>query len=111
LRTESFVNRENGNKFEVEIVDSVASYWELMQKLFDFDAINKLVARKDFSMLIDGMHGAVGPYATKLKEMLGFPEESLMRCNCLKDFGCCHPDPNLTYAGELVKAMGLCEHE
>jgi phosphoglucomutase len=30
-----------------------------------------------------------------------------MRCETLPDFGGCHPDPNLTYAAELVKKMGL----
>jgi phosphoglucomutase len=30
-----------------------------------------------------------------------------MRCNPLPDFGKCHPDPNLIYAAELVKKMGL----
>lgn len=30
-----------------------------------------------------------------------------MRCNVLPDFGHGHPDPNLTYAEELVKKMGV----
>jgi len=30
-----------------------------------------------------------------------------MRCNVLEDFGGCHPDPNLTYAAELVERMGV----
>jgi phosphoglucomutase len=30
-----------------------------------------------------------------------------MRCDPRPDFGGCHPDPNLTYAAELVKKMGL----
>ena len=30
-----------------------------------------------------------------------------MRCNPLPDFGQGHPDPNLTYASELVEKMGL----
>lgn len=30
-----------------------------------------------------------------------------MRCNILPDFGGAHPDPNLTYAPELVEIMGL----
>ena len=34
-----------------------------------------------------------------------------MRCNNLEDFGGCHPDPNLTYAAELVNAMGLKEND
>lgn len=30
-----------------------------------------------------------------------------MRCNPLQDFGKGHPDPNLTYASDLIKRMGL----
>jgi phosphoglucomutase len=33
-----------------------------------------------------------------------------MRCNILEDFGGCHPDPNLTYAPDLVKKMGIFEN-
>lgn len=34
-------------------------------------------------------------------------QSSLLRSNPLQDFGKCHPDPNLTYAADLVKKMGL----
>lgn len=34
-------------------------------------------------------------------------QSSLMRCDPRPDFGKCHPDPNLTYAADLVKKMGL----
>lgn len=30
-----------------------------------------------------------------------------MRCEVLEDFGGCHPDPNLTYAAELVEILGI----
>ena len=54
------------------------------------------------------MHGVSGPYACKiLAEELGVPADNLMRCNVLPDFGGGHPDPNLTYAAELVEAMGI----
>lgn len=33
-----------------------------------------------------------------------------MRCDVLEDFGGCHPDPNLTYAPDLVKKMGVFEN-
>lgn len=59
-------------------------------------------------MVFDGMHGASGPYAKKvLGECLGVPESNLFRCDVLEDFGGHHPDPNLTYAEELVKKMGI----
>jgi phosphoglucomutase len=34
-------------------------------------------------------------------------QSTLFRCDPKIDFGKCHPDPNLTYAAELVKKMGL----
>lgn len=76
------------HSFKVSIVDSTESYEELMKKLFDFEQLKKFIQRKDFKMLVDGMHGAVGPYAVKiLRDSLGVPKEQLMRCNVLPDFG------------------------
>lgn len=81
-----------------------------MRSLFDFDSMRSLIARKDFSLCFDGMHGVSGPYAMHiLRNELGVPDTSLMRCNVLEDFGEGHPDPNLTYAPELVKKMGVFE--
>lgn len=86
-------------------------YAVLMEKLFDFDMLRKLLARADFRMTLDGMHGAVSPYGCKIAEMLNVPADCLMRCTSLEDFGGCHPDPNLTYAPELVTRMGLGTNE
>jgi phosphoglucomutase len=54
-----------GNDFSVtvNVIDSCEIYLQYMQQLFDFEAMKKLVARSDFNMLFDGMHGASGPYA------------------------------------------------
>jgi phosphoglucomutase len=80
----------------------------MMKSLFDFDSLKRLLERKDFSILIDGMHGVAGPYLQQiLGKTLAVPENQLMRSNALPDFGGCHPDPNLTYAAELVNLMGL----
>jgi len=92
----------------VTIIDPFQNYLEALKSCFDFDALRTFGARDGFSMVFDGMHGAGGPFAQRvLVEELGLPESSLMRCNPLPDFGKCHPDPNLTYASELVKKMGL----
>ena len=97
------VKQENKLSFKVNVVDTCQLYVEQMKTLFDFDALKKLAQRNDFSILFDGMHGAAGPYATKiLGEILGVPESNLKRCNILPDFGGGHPDPNLTYAADLV---------
>jgi len=48
-----------------------------------------------------------GVYAQKiLSGTLGVPSTGLANCEPKPDFGGHHPDPNLTYASELVKAMG-----
>lgn len=93
----------------VTIIDPFQNYLEALKSCFDFDQLKQFCARDGFSMVFDGMHGAGGKFAQRVfVEELGLPESStLMRCNPLNDFGGCHPDPNLTYASELVKKMGL----
>lgn len=89
---------------EVEIVDSVEDYVELMKEIFDFGMIKEFfAARPDFKFVFDGMNGVTGPYGQRIfvKE-LGLPKESVIRGEPLNDFGGEHPDPNLTYAKELV---------
>jgi len=90
---------------QVEVIDSVADYAELMQSLFDFDAIRALLAG-DFSMAFDAMHAVTGPYAKVIiEDMLGAPAGTVMNGETKEDFGGGHPDPNLTYAHELVEKM------
>jgi phosphoglucomutase len=90
---------------QVEVIDSVADYVDLMQSLFDFDAIRGLLTG-DFSMAFDAMHAVTGPYAkTIIEDMLGAPAGTVMNGVPLEDFGGGHPDPNLTYADELVDVM------
>ena len=92
----------------VTIIDPFQNYLDALKSCFDFDALKKFGAKEGFTMIFDGMHGAGGNFAQRvLVEELGLPESSLMRCNPLPDFGKCHPDPNLTYASELVQKMGL----
>lgn len=92
----------------VTIIDPFTEYLEVLKGCFDFDALSKFAKRPGFSMLFDGMHGAGGPFARRIfLEELGMPESCLLRCDPRPDFGKCHPDPNLTYAADLVKKMGL----
>lgn len=44
-------------------VSSTEQHVELLKTIFDFAAIKALLAREDFSVLYDSMHGVQGPYA------------------------------------------------
>ena len=87
---------------QVEVIDPVADYAELMASLFDFEAIRALLA-SGFRIRFDAMHAVTGPYAREILEhRLKAPAGSVMNAEPLPDFGNGHPDPNLTYAHELV---------
>ena len=90
---------------QVEVIDSVADYAELMKGLFDFDAIRALFAR-GFTMRFDGMSAVSGPYAKAIIEgMLGAPAGTVINAEPLEDFGGHHPDPNPVNAAELIALM------
>mmetsp|Transcript_24089 Transcript_24089/g.44708 ORF Transcript_24089/g.44708 Transcript_24089/m.44708 type:complete len:576 (+) Transcript_24089:172-1899(+) len=94
--------------FTVEVIDSTDDYCALMKKVFDFSSIKNLLDRDDFDFCFDGMHGVAGPYAKRVfHEELGVPLAMLQGCVPQPDFGGGHPDPNLTYAHDLVERMGL----
>lgn len=89
----------------LEVVDPVSAYAALMESLFDFGAIRTLLA-SGFSMRFDAMHAITGPYATEILERrLGAPTGTVINGTPLPDFGGGHPDPNLTYAHELVEQL------
>ncbi|AQK63457.1 phosphoglucomutase2 [Zea mays] len=74
--------------FDVDVFDSSVDYIKLMN--------------------YDALHGVAGAYAKHIfVEELGADESSLLNCVPKEDFGGGHPDPNLTYAKELVERMGL----
>jgi phosphoglucomutase len=86
---------------EIEIIDPVTDYAELMEELFDFDAIRKLF-RSGFRMVFDSMHAVTGPYGKEILEhRLGAPEGTAHNYKPLPDFGGHHPDPNLVHAKHL----------
>ncbi|MBI5918429.1 MAG: alpha-D-glucose phosphate-specific phosphoglucomutase [Nitrosomonadales bacterium] len=90
---------------QVEVIDPVSDYAELMESLFDFAAIRALLAG-GFRIQFDAMHAVNGPYARDILEgRLGAAAGSVMNAIPLEDFGGGHPDPNLTYAHDLVEIM------
>jgi phosphoglucomutase len=88
---------------EVEIIDPVSDYAQLMESLFDFNAIHQLFNSGLFRMRFDAMHAVTGPYAVEILERrLGAAPGTVMNAAALEDFGGGHPDPNLAHAKELV---------
>merc|ERR1719221_1641890 len=99
---------------KVVVFDCVEDHLKLLQKCFDFGSIQKLMKMDGFSMTYDCMCGVQGPYARGILEgALGAPAGSCKNADPQPDFGGPesawhgHADPNLTYAVELVRDMGL----
>jgi phosphoglucomutase len=89
----------------VAVIDPVNDYAELMESLFDFAAIRELL-NEGFRIKFDAMHAVTGPYAREIfLQRLGASADSLMNDVPLPDFGGGHPDPNLTYAHDLVEIL------
>jgi phosphoglucomutase len=89
----------------VEVVDPVADYAELMESLFDFEAIRNAVA-DGFTMAFDAMSAVTGPYAKDIIERrLGLPAGTVWNAEPLEDFGGHHPDPNPVHAKTLYDHM------
>ena len=94
-------------EMSVEIIDPVSDYADLMEQLFDFEAMRQLLGSGTFSMAFDAMNAITGPYAREiLEKRLGATAGTVLRGEPLLDFGGAHPDPNLVHAKELVEMMG-----
>ncbi|KAK1320978.1 hypothetical protein QJS10_CPA03g02020 [Acorus calamus] len=92
--------------FSVEVIDPVSDYLELMENVFDFELIRSLLSRSDFRFIFDAMHAVAGAYAKPIfVDRLGADLRSIANGVPLEDFGHGHPDPNLTYAKDLVDIM------
>ncbi|EZP71460.1 Phosphoglucomutase [Sphingomonas paucimobilis] len=89
----------------VEVVDPVAGYAGLMETLFDFAAIRRMMD-EGFTLSFDSMSAVTGPYAVEIFEKrLGAPQGTVRNATPLPDFGHHHPDPNLVHARELYDRM------
>ncbi|SFE74376.1 alpha-D-glucose phosphate-specific phosphoglucomutase [Roseivivax sediminis] len=90
---------------EIEVVDPVEDYAQLMSEIFDFDKLRALFAG-GFRMRFDAMHAVTGPYAkTILEDHLGAPAGTVINGTPSPDFGKGHPDPNPIWAKELMDLM------
>lgn len=91
---------------QIEVIDSVNDYAQLMESLFDFDRIRNLFRAGVLSMCFDAMHAVTGPYAREIFEnRLGANSGAVINGMPKDDFGGGHPDPNLAHADELLSIL------
>lgn len=89
----------------VEVIDPVVAYADLMETLFDFNEL-RAIFNAGFRMRMDSMSAITGPYAREIFETrLGAPKGTVVHGEPLPDFGGMHPDPNPTWAHELMAEM------
>ena len=96
----------NIGQTRIDIIDPVTDYADLMESMFDFDAMGRLLSNGEFRMCFDAMHAVNGPYAKEiLEKRLGAPTGTVINGKPLTDFGGGHPDPNLVHAHQLVDLL------
>lgn len=89
----------------IRIIDPVRDYADLMERIFDFPALSRLL-QGSFRMRFDALHAITGPYAQEILERrLGAPAGTVQNAIPLPDFGGGHPDPNLVYAKPLADLL------
>ena len=99
------IGTQSLGEMKIDIIDPVTDYADLLESLFDFGAISKMIA-SDFTLCFDAMHAVTGPYAKEIfVRRLGAPIAALMNAVPLPDFGGGHPDPNPIYAKGLFTKM------
>jgi phosphoglucomutase len=104
------VGASNLGGMRIEVIDPVADYADLMQRLFDFDRLRSLLGSGRFRMCFDAMHAITGPYAKEILERkLGAPAGTVINGTPKPDFGGGHPDPNPVWASELIGIMNAAK--
>lgn len=98
--------RQQLGETQIEIIDPVIDYADLMESIFDFSAMSDLLSNREFRMCFDAMHAVTGPYAKEILEnRLGAPAGTVINAQPLMDFGGGHPDPNQAHAHELLSRL------
>ncbi|MBR1840564.1 MAG: alpha-D-glucose phosphate-specific phosphoglucomutase [Alphaproteobacteria bacterium] len=90
---------------EIEVIDPINEYVQMMEEIFDFAAIRQLF-KSGFTFIFDAMNAVTGPYARRIfVDILGAAPDSVVNDMPMEDFGGLHPDPNLIYAKSLLEKM------
>jgi phosphoglucomutase len=93
-------------------VDPTEEYNKMVMELFDIEEIKSFIKEKQPKVLVDSLHAISGVYTKGIFcDLLGLPLSCLRNTEPLEDFGGHHPDPNLTYAKDLVSLMYTGEYD
>ena len=99
------IGKHQIGEMEIEVFNGVTDYAEMMENLFDFGAIRKMIAG-GFEICFDAMHAVTGPYAEEIfVNRLGASSSTLLNAVPRPDFGGVHPDPGPAYAKALFDKM------
>ncbi len=91
---------------EIEVIDSIEDYTQLMSQLFDFKLLRAALGSSAITLCFDAMHAVTGPYAKHIfEDVLGATPGCVINAQPLEDFGGGHPDPNLVHAKDLADLM------
>ena len=91
---------------EIEVIDSIEDYTQLMSQLFDFKLLRTALGSSAITLCFDAMHAVTGPYAKHIfEDVLGAMPGCVINAQPLEDFGGGHPDPNLVHAKDLADLM------
>ena len=99
------------NLSEVEYLDPIKDYADLMESMFDFDAIRAWF-KTGHTFRFNAMNASTGPTAIEIfVNRLGAKKEWILNAVPMDDFGGIHPEPNPTYAKEFFDDMmnGMAE--
>ncbi len=100
------VGKSQFGNVEIEIIDTIEDYTEMMSHLFDFKLLRTALGSSAITLCFDAMHAVTGPYAKRIfEDVLGAIPGSVINAQPLEDFGGGHPDPNLVYAKGLADLM------
>ena len=89
----------------VEYIDPIKDYVELMESMFDFDVIRSWFD-DGHTFRFDAMNASTGAVAYEIfVNRLGAQPEWILNAVPLDDFGGLHPEPNPTYARDLYEFM------
>ena len=101
----SSVGSQTLQNMQIDIIDSVQDYSDLMEKLFDFQIIKTSINSGILNICFDAMHAITGPYAHEIFENRLGASNAVINGVPLEDFGGGHPDPNQSHAEQLLEIM------